>query len=60
MVKCLSVKEAQQILDVSRTTIYALIKTPGFPAARIGKRWIVPQDALEEWIRNGGTEQQGA
>lgn len=60
MVKCLTVEDARQVLNVSRTTIYALIRTPGFPASRVGRRWIVPADALDEWIKNGGTGQYGA
>jgi len=60
MKKCLSVAELIEYLGCDRGTAYALVKTSGFPAARIGKRIVIPEDALKEWLANGGTKQKGA
>jgi len=38
-------------LGISRATAFALVKEPGFPAIRIGKkRIIVPKACLIDWI----------
>ena len=58
MEKCLSVAELIKVLNCNRGTAYALVKTPGFPAARIGKKIVIPESALREWLANGGTEQK--
>lgn len=58
MEKCLSVSEMMNSLGVSRSTAYALIRTPGFPAARIGKRIVISENMLRNWLSQGGTEQK--
>lgn len=46
----LSVREAAHLLGVSTPQVYAyLIHQPGFPAYRIGDRWVIPRQALEAW-----------
>ena len=48
----LSPREAAEILGVSHTQIYHhLLGRLGFPAYRIGDRWVIPRVALEEWNR---------
>lgn len=39
-----------QILGVSRATAFQLANADGFPIVRIGKRKLVPADALYRWI----------
>jgi hypothetical protein len=40
-----------QALGISRATAFALVKEPGFPAIRVGKkRIIIPKDRLMDWI----------
>jgi excisionase family DNA binding protein len=56
MDKCLTPKELMSYLRVSRGTVYALLKRDDFPKAYVGKRIRVPENALREWLANGGTE----
>ncbi len=46
----LSLKEAQAVVGVSYPTILALAHQKGFPAFKVGKRWIVPKEPLLDWL----------
>lgn len=50
-VKVLTVKDLSQILKIGRDKAYALIKSNGFPSVCIGNRYIVTEDALNEWLK---------
>ena len=45
-----SLTETAAVLGVSRPTVYALIKQPGFPVFHIGSRKLVSVDGLREWV----------
>lgn len=47
-----SITETAQVLGVSRPTVYALIKHPGFPVFQIGGRKLVSVEGLRDWVRN--------
>ena len=47
-----SITETAQVLGVSRPTVYALIKQPGFPVFQIGGRKLVSVEGLRDWIRS--------
>ena len=47
-----SLTETAQVLGVSRPTVYALIKQPGFPVFQIGGRKLVSVEGLWDWIRS--------
>ena len=47
-----SLTETAQVLGVSRPTVYALIKQPGFPVFQIGGRKMVSVEGLRDWVRN--------
>lgn len=49
--------EAARMLDMSRTTLYNLMRTPGFPVRRLGgcKRILV--DELHEWVKQQADEE---
>ena len=47
-----SLTETAQLLGVSRPTVYALIKQPGFPVFQIGGRKLVSVEGLRDWIRS--------
>ena len=47
-----SITEAAHVLGVSRPTMYALIKQPGFPVFQIGGRKLVSVEGLRDWIRS--------
>jgi excisionase family DNA binding protein len=46
-------------IGVGRVGAYALASSEGFPALRIGKRILIPTDALKRWLeeqaRSGNT-----
>ena len=52
-----SLTETAKVLGVSRPTVYALIKQPGFPVFQIGSRKLVSVEGLRAWVveeaRNG-------
>ena len=45
----ISVDEMARLLSIARATAYQLIKTKGFPCFYIGKRIIIPIQALHKW-----------
>jgi len=45
-----NVTEVAEALGVSRPTVYELLNTPGFPAFRIGNRWLTSKAGLSEWV----------
>jgi len=48
--KMLSAKDLTEIVG-SRTLAYRLLNTNGFPTVRLGKRLLVREDRLEEWLQ---------
>lgn len=48
------------VLKVGRSTVYALLNRNDFPATRIGKRILVSETALHEWLEAGGTARDDA
>lgn len=48
--KVLTAKELADRLHIGRDKAYALIKNPAFPAIQLGARYIVTEQALEEWL----------
>jgi excisionase family DNA binding protein len=51
-------KRAFELLDISRSTGYAMIASGELPCVRIGRAVRVPVEALKEWVKrntnNGG------
>jgi excisionase family DNA binding protein len=46
----LSAEDVAQVLGVSRTQAYTLMRSKDFPTLKIGKRMSVPKHKLIEWI----------
>ena len=46
----LSVPQLASVLRISRSCAYALVRSEGFPALKIGSRIVVPKDKLQNWI----------
>lgn len=46
----LNVKQLADLLGVSDSSVYELIQEDGFPSLRIGKRIVIPEEELREWI----------
>jgi len=49
-VMLLTVPQVQQTTNLSRTTVYSLIRSGELPAVRIGRSVRIPRTALEAWI----------
>ena len=48
-----TLKEIEDLLHVTRRTLYNWIKSGKLKAFRIGKEWRVTRDALEDFTRTG-------
>lgn len=48
----LTPEEAASALNVSVKTIYNWCKLPGFPAVRAARKYLIPIDALNCWLKN--------
>ncbi len=46
----LTVEEAAQVLGISRTTMYALVRSNLIPHLRFGRVLRLPKRALDEWL----------
>lgn len=50
----LNVKEVAEYLKISLPTAYQIVNQVNFPKIKIGNRYKIPMDALENWIENQG------
>ena len=48
----LSANDLLEIFPISRSGIYDLLREPGFPCIHLGRRIIVPRDAMIDWLQN--------
>lgn len=48
----LTINDIQNILKISRTKAYSLLKLPGFPFFRIGKSIRIRKRDFEIWLNN--------
>ena len=46
----LNVVQVAAVLGISRAGAYELVHSEGFPALKIGSRFVVPKDKLRAWI----------
>lgn len=46
----IGVKEMAKLLGISARSAYNLVQTPGFPLIRVGKRQLIPTEALKKWL----------
>jgi len=42
-------------LGISRQSAYAALRRGEIPHIRIGKRFVIPRAAIQEWLRTAGT-----
>lgn len=47
-----SISEAAEVLGVSTSKMYQIVKIEGFPLLTLGKRRLVPIKGLERWVEN--------
>ena len=45
-----SVQELSSQMGISLPKAYELVKTPGFPAIRIGTRILIPVEGFRKWL----------
>ena len=62
--RCYKVKELQEILGLSRTSIYELLKRKEFQWVVVGGKYIISKASFDEWldgeiIRSGKGQTQG-
>lgn len=50
--RVMTVKEMAMYLRVSLPTAYELVKSRGFPAFKIGRRTLISERGLQDWIAN--------
>jgi len=46
----LTLKEAREMLKVSRNTMYNLIQQGAIPARKVGSSWRIVRHKLEDWM----------
>lgn len=55
-----NVPQIAALMDINLQRAYEIVKTPGFPSIRIGKRIVIPKAAFERWLERqacgGGAE----
>lgn len=53
----LSLEQAAEVIGVSEPTMLTIANQPGFPALKVGRRWIIPVQALAEWLNEQANNQ---
>lgn len=43
--------ETAAMLGVSKSLLYKILKQPDFPACRLGGKWIISREGVEEWLK---------
>ena len=51
IIKILTVKEIKQILGCGINRAYDIVQQDDFPKIKIGKRYYIPQDEFEKWLK---------
>lgn len=54
--KIYTLREVQEILGVTQRTLYRWIDNGSLKAFKAGRTWRVSEEALQEFIDNGGTK----
>lgn len=52
----LNLDEAARYMGINHVTMSALVRRPDFPAFRMGRRWVIPRDALVRWLNEKAEE----
>jgi len=51
-----TVVEAAAALGVSKTVMYQLIRTDGFPVISVGNKRLIPIESFERWVNTRATQ----
>ena len=49
-IRRLTAQQAMEYIPCSRVTLARLMRAPGFPVVRIGKKILIPRDELDAWL----------
>ncbi len=52
MVKMLDTKDLQTILKIGKNSAYSLMRSNCFPSVQIGRKWLVSEESLKEWLKD--------
>jgi len=55
----LSVDEIGAYLGVKRDTVYKWINEKQMPAHKVGRLWKFRKEEIDEWVRSGGSSNNG-
>lgn len=50
----LTPRDIPRFLPVGTNQAYALCRRDDFPAKKIGKKYIIPREALKKWLESNG------
>lgn len=54
--KCIyTPQEIEEMLGISKTQTYKLIKSGSFPVRKIGVKYLVAKDVFDSWLRESGS-----
>ena len=46
-----TVQDIKQMFDIGTTKAYNLIVSDGFPSIKIGRKYIVPKEEFDKWVK---------
>ena len=52
MEKKITIQQMAKNLHIGLTKAYQLKKQPGFPVVKIGRKYLVDSEKLEQWLEN--------
>ena len=52
--RCYTVKDLQEILEISRPTVYELLKKREFSWVLIGGKYRISKKSFDEWLEHTG------
>ena len=47
---CLNLEQAANAVGVSVPTMRRWLQEAAIPALRLGRRWLIPADSLQQWV----------
>lgn len=50
-----NISQAAEATGVSEPTMRKLVNTEGFPALRVGRRWLIPVESFNAWLVQAAT-----
>lgn len=56
----LSISEAAESLNVSKPTLYNLLRIDGFPSFKVGSRTLISADGLRAWVEQQSKKEETA